>query len=192
MAVLVNLNLFAIRLGRGELETLAGSVMFTGQILCLENPRYAANRPRVFTTVMLLGLGLFAAPLVALSAPGVTECIRVYSSAPAVGLLAVLVLVCGIAPFVLMNRWQPEVTATEAGLVYCAEPVLVSMLALFLPGWLAQWTGVDFPNERVTVRLLAGGGLVTVANVLLQSRWLESGPLFGTSPRLTPNPKEHP
>jgi len=174
MAILVKLNLFALRLGRGELETLASAVMFTAQILWLEHPRYAANRPQCFTTIMLLAMGLFAVPVVVVTAPGMAECFRVYRSLPACGLVAGLVLVCSLSPFLLMNRWQREVTATEAGLVYCAEPVLVSVLALFLPGWLSHWTGVEYANEQVTARLLFGGGLITAANVLLQSRWLEA------------------
>jgi drug/metabolite transporter (DMT)-like permease len=88
--------------------------------------------------------------------------------------MAVIVSFCTIAAFLLMNRWQRQVTATEAGLVYCAEPVFVSLLALFLPGWLSHWAGVNYPNEQLTVRLLLGGGLITAANVLLQSRWLEA------------------
>jgi len=174
MALLANLNPRALRLGRGELETLASSVMFTAQILCLENPRYAANRSQCFTTLMLLGIGLFTIPLLLVTAPGIAECVRAYRSVPACGILAILVLGCSMVPFLLMNRWQREVTATEAGLVYCAEPVLASFLALFTPVWLSHWSGVDYPNERLTVCLLAGGGLVTAANVLLQSRWLEA------------------
>jgi drug/metabolite transporter (DMT)-like permease len=173
MAVLVKLNLFAIKLGRGEIETLACSLMFAAQILCLEHPRYAANRMLCFTTVMLLATGLFALPIVVATAPSVTDCFRVYASIPACGLMAVIVSFCTIAAFLLMNRWQRQVTATEAGLVYCAEPVFVSLLALFLPGWLSQWAGVDYANEQLTVRLLLGGGLITAANVLLQSRWLK-------------------
>jgi drug/metabolite transporter (DMT)-like permease len=183
MALLVNLNLLAIRLGRGELETLAGSVMFAAQILCLEKPRYAANRWECFTTVMFLGMGLFAAPLLLASAPDIRVCFRAYHSLPACELLAVLVLVCSLAPFLLMNRWQREVTATEAGLVYCAEPVLVSLLALFLPASLSRWTGVAFANEPITGRLLLGGGLITAANVLLQSRWLAAKPENGKPTR---------
>ena len=174
MALLVKLNVFDLRLGRGELETLASSVMFTAQILCLDHPRYAANRPQCFTTIMLLAMGLFAVPVVVVTAPGVAECFRVYQSVPACGLVSVLVLVCSLGPFLLMNRWQREVTATEAGLVYCAEPVLVSVLALFLPAWLSHWAGVNYANEQITGRLLLGGGLITAANVLLQSRWLEA------------------
>ena len=173
MAVLVNLNPLAIRLGRGELETLASSLLFTAQILCLEHPRYAANRPQCFTTVMLLFMGLFALPVALATAPTAADCINAYRSGPAIGLVGLLVLVCSISPFLLMNRWQREVTATEAGLIYCTEPVVVSVLALFLPAWLSRWTGVDYPNEQLSIRLLLGGGLITAANALLQLPWLE-------------------
>jgi len=173
MAVLVKLNLYAIKLGRGEIETLAASVMFAAQILCLEHPRYAANRPLCFTTVMLLAAGLFTLPLVMVTAPSAADCFRVYASVPACGLMAVIVLFCTLGAFVLMSRWQRHLSATEAGLVYCAEPLFVSVLALFLPGWFSHWTGLDYPDEHLSTRLLTGGGLITTANVLLQSRWLE-------------------
>jgi len=174
MGLLVNINPLAIRLGRGELEILASSVLFTGQILCVEHPRYAANRPDYFTAVMLFAIGVFTIPLVFATAPGGRECVRLYQSVSTVGLLALLILVCSITPFLLMNRWQREVTATEAGLVYCAEPVLVSVLALFLPALLSRWSAVSYPNERLTLSLVLGGALVTAANFLLQSSWLEA------------------
>jgi drug/metabolite transporter (DMT)-like permease len=173
MAVLVRLNPRELKLGRGEIETLAASVLFAAQILCLNHRRYAANRPLCFTTAMLLATAVFTLPLVVATAPGFAECFRVYASVPACSVMAVIVLFCTLIPFVLMSRWQRHVTATEAGLIYCAEPLFVSALALFLPGWFSQWTGLNYPSELLTVRLLIGGTLITGANVLLQSRWLE-------------------
>jgi hypothetical protein len=67
-----------------------------------------------------------------------------------------------------MNRWQPKITTTEAGLIYCIEPVFASMMALFLPAMFSAWGGFDYANERLTWHLLVGGGLVTLANVLIQ------------------------
>ena len=61
-------------------------------------------------------------------------------------------------------------SATEAGLIYCVEPIFASALALFLPALLSVWAGINYPNETATWTLLAGGGLITAANVLLQLR----------------------
>ena len=176
MAVLVDLDPRSLRLGRGEIETLIASVLFTGQILALEHPRYRANRPACFTTVMLLGAGALALPMVCVTAPGAGACVRAFASLPVCGLMLVIILLCTLGSFILMNRWQRHVTATEAGLIYCSEPLFVCLLSLFLPGLLSLWAGVDYPDERVTLRLLAGGGLITAANVLLLSRWLEPRP----------------
>ncbi len=68
----------------------------------------------------------------------------------------------------MMNAWQPKITATEAGLIYCIEPIFGSGMALFLPAWYSTWAGIDYANERATWTLLVGGSLITIANVLLQ------------------------
>jgi len=173
VAVLARLNFHSLKLGRGEWETLIASLLFTGQILGLEQPRYAANRPAVFSTIMFLAMALFCIPLVWVSAPGASAGLRAYASWPACGFLAILVVFCTLFAYTLMNRWQRHVTATEAGLIYCVEPVIASSLALFLPAIFSLWAGIDYENEQLTLRLVIGGGLITGANVLLQSNWLE-------------------
>ena len=44
------------------------------------------------------------------------------------------------------------------------------ILLLILPALLSAWAGIHYPNETATWTLLVGGGLITVANVLLQLR----------------------
>ncbi len=173
VAVLAQLNLHSLKLGRGELETLIASLLFTGQILCLEQPRYAVNRPANFSTVMFLLMALLCVPLVCATAPGAAACLRAYASLPACGFLAILVVFCTLISYTMMNRWQKFVTATEAGLIYSIEPVIASLLALFLPAIFSLWAGINYANEELTVRLFVGGGLIMVANILLQSKWLE-------------------
>lgn len=170
LAILAGLDIRTLKLGRGETETLIGSLSFAGQILWLERPRYAANDPIRFSVVMFLAMTLCCLPLVALTAPDATTCLRAYASPAACGFLALLVVVCTLGGYLLMNRWQPHVTATEAGLIYCAEPVFASALCLFLPAWLSLWASLSYANETLTARLLLGGGLITIANVLLQKR----------------------
>jgi drug/metabolite transporter (DMT)-like permease len=173
VAVLADLNLRALKIGRGEMETLIASLLFTGQILTLEHPRYAANRPVHFSIVMFLAMALFSAPLLWTTAPNAAACLRAYSSPAACGFMALLIIVSTLIGYLIMNRWQREVSATEAGLIYCIEPVCASVMALFLPAWFSVWAGINYPNELLTARLLIGGALVTAANLLLQSRWLE-------------------
>jgi hypothetical protein len=147
--------------------------MFTGQILLLEQPRYAASRPLQFSIVMFLAMALFTAPLVWATAPSAAACVQAYSSMAACGFMVTLITICTLAGYLIMNHWQRRVTATEAGLIYCIEPVCASALALFLPAWFSMWAGIHYPNELLTSRLLIGGALVTAANILLQSPWLE-------------------
>ena len=175
-AVLADLNLHSLKLGRGELETLIASLFFTAQILVLERPRYAANRPVQFSIAMFLAMALFSAPLLWATAPGFAACLHAYSSPAACGFMALLITVCTLLGYLIMNRWQRQVPATEAGLIYCIEPVCASTMALFLPALFSTWAGINYPDEMLTTRLFIGGALVTVANVLMQTKWLEGKP----------------
>jgi drug/metabolite transporter (DMT)-like permease len=173
VAGLAGLNVHSLKLGRGELETLLAALLFTGQIITLEHPRYAGNRPALLSTVMFAAMAGLCVPVLGATAPSAAACLRVFSTPATVGFLAVLVVFCTLGAYTLMNRWQPFVSSTEAGLIYCLEPVLASLLALFLPFWLSRWTGIGYVNEHLTLRLLVGGGLITTANILLQSPWKE-------------------
>jgi drug/metabolite transporter (DMT)-like permease len=82
-------------------------------------------------------------------------------------LVGFLALGCTLGAYAVMNRWQPHLPATEAGLIYCSEPVFTSVLALFLPGLLSRLPGISYADERLLPRLLIGGGLITAANVLV-------------------------
>ena len=106
--------------------------------------------------------------LVAISAPRLADVPLLLTSAPWVGFTLALALFCTIGAFTLMNAFQPRITATEAGLIYCLESGFASGLALFLPALFARWGGFTYPDETLTFGLLAGGGLITAANVIIQ------------------------
>jgi drug/metabolite transporter (DMT)-like permease len=168
--VLSRLNLHDFKLGRGEGETLVASLFLTGQILCLESPRYAGNRPANFSTVMFAGMALLSLPPALATAPSASAFLRAYAPPVTWGLLAVLVVFSTLISYVLMNYWQKQVTATEAGLIYCLEPLVASTLCLFLPAWLSSWAAIHYDNEKLTGRLFIGGGLIFAANLLIQSK----------------------
>jgi len=170
LTILSGADLSVVKLGRGETETLIGSVMFAGQILWLEHPRYARNRSLCFSAVMFGTMAFLCWPGIALTAPTDSGLLRAYSSPAALAFLAALVLVCTMGAYLFMNQWQRAVSATEASLIYCLEPVFASLFALFLPAWLSSWTALEYGNEHLTARLLWGGGIITFANVLLHGR----------------------
>ena len=158
------------RLGRGEAETLLATVFFTVQILLLERPAYAQNRATAITFVMFAVVGIVLMLVAAAAAPSAAALWRVWMSPANVALQIALTLFCSLFAFLLMNRWQRHVTATEAGLIYCFEPVFASLIALFAPGLLSTAMGIEYVNEQLTWRLLAGGGLILLANVALHLR----------------------
>jgi len=170
VAVLGRFDWQAVRLGRGELETLVSSLFFMGQILWLDRPEFVANRPVPVTFLMFVLEAAVFAVMAAAAAPRVADLPLLLTSLPWLGLTALLTLFCTVGAFTLMNTWQPRVTATEAGLIYCLEPVFAATVALFLPGWFSAWAGFGYANETVTGNLVLGGGLITAANVLIQLR----------------------
>ncbi len=154
--------------GRGEIETLLASLLFTVQILTLENPRYRENRGLPVTLVMCAAIAaMFLIPSL-LAAPRVADVIGAGSSWPAFGLTAALALFCSVGAFLLMNHWQPKVSATEAGLIYTSEPLFTAVYVLFLPAWLATWTGGGYANERFGIATWIGGSMIIAANLILQ------------------------
>ena len=172
VAVLSNVDWGQFRLGRGEWETLASSALFTAQILWLERPKFLNNDSRRMTVVMFAVTALLLTPVVAVNTSGWRQCIALYRPAAALGIIAFLILGSTVVAYSIMNEWQPHVPATEAGLIYCCEPLFTAIFAVFLPGCLSAWAGVAYANERLTWRLAAGGGLITAANlvVLLRKR----------------------
>ncbi len=157
-----------LRLGRGELETLASALFFTFQILTLENPIYRKNRGSMVTFIMFFGIAVLFVPITLISAPGWMACLEAGASVETWTLIGGLAVFCSVGAYLLMNIWQPRVSATEAGLIYTIEPVFTAIYVLFLPMLLGRFIGADYPNESLTAELVMGGILILAANFLMQ------------------------
>ncbi len=168
VAILGRFDFQAMRFGRGELETLLSSVFFMMQIFLLERKEFAENRALPVTLVMFVVQAVLFSAMAAGTAPSAASLLVPWTSGPWLGFTLLLTLFCTLGAYTLMNMWQPKITATEAGLIYCIEPLFASVLALFLPALFSAWGGFNYPNERLTWHLLIGGGLITVANILIQ------------------------
>lgn len=178
-AVLSGMRPDQLHLGRGELETIAAAFFFTFQILALENPRCDGNRGLSVTFVMFLGTALLFVPITAVAAPKLSDCVVAGASLEALGLVGALGLVCTVAAYLLMNTWQPRVSATEAGLIYTTEPVFTAGYVLFLPAVLGTFIGGDYQNESLSVPLVVGGAFIVSANLLMQWRRPPHSPPMG-------------
>lgn len=170
VAVLAQFDFRSFHVGRGELETLVASLFFMWQILTLEKKEFAGTRVLPVTAIMFTTEAAVFCLMAGLTAPAPAALLAPWTSGPWLVFTLLLTVVCTIGAFTLMNRFQPAITATEAGLLYCTEPLFASVLALFLPALFSGWAGFDYANETLTWRLLLGGGLITAANLLIQFR----------------------
>jgi len=170
VAILSNFNFRELHLGRGELETLISSGFFMWQILVLENKGFAGNRVLPVTAVMFVTEAAIFSVMALLTAPEPAAVLVPWTNAPWLVFTLLLTLFCTVGSFTLMNKWQPSITATEAGLIYCTEPIFTSVMALFLPTLFSAWAGFNYANETITWHLLVGGALITSANILIQLR----------------------
>lgn len=180
-AILSGIRPGTLAIGRGEMITLVAALLFTFQILTLENTAYQANRGLQVTFVMCLGITAIFLPVALLTAPASDSIITAGASWPAFLLVAILTVFCSVGAFLLMNRWQREISATEAGLIYTTEPVFTALYVLFLPRWIGTWTGGGYPNESPGTAMIAGGGLILAANLLMQWRRLPAQASAATS-----------
>ena len=154
----------------GELVIVASTFFIAGQIVWVERPRYASNRPGPVTLLMFALMGFFFALLFPILG-GTSANARLLFGAPVPAtLMLATVLLCTILNFYIMNRWQRWIDATEAGLIYCLEPVIATVLASFLPGWISRWAGLHYADETFGWTLFAGGALIMGATLLVATR----------------------
>jgi drug/metabolite transporter (DMT)-like permease len=155
------------RLGTGEWMIIVSTLSIACQIVWVERPLYVENRAGVVTLIMF---GMMAAAFGCgyLMAGGSGRTAGELFGTPVLwGLTLGLVLLCTVFNFLIMNAWQRCVSATEAGLIYCIEPVVATILSAFLPGWISRWASISYPNETLTWTLLVGGVLIIGATVLV-------------------------
>lgn len=154
-------------LGPGELVTILSAGFFAGQIVWVERPVFAENRPLLVTMLMFALMGVVFGAGYAGQGGTAAMLARLFEPAAVWQMFLVLLFPCTIFTFLIMNAWQRWVSATEAGLIYCIEPVIAAILSAFLPGWISRYAGIDYANEPLRWTLLLGGLLIISATVLV-------------------------
>ncbi len=155
------------RLGPGELVTILSTGFFAGQIVWVERPLFAENRAGLVTMLMFALMGVMFGLIYALQGGNPALTANLFGPSAVWQMFLVLLFPCTIFTFLIMNAWQRWVSATEAGLIYCIEPVIAAILSAFLPGWISRYAGIDYANEPLRWTLLIGGALIVGATVLV-------------------------
>lgn len=154
-------------LSPGALIVILSTGFLACQIVWVERPLYADNRSGVVTLLMFALLsGMFAVAYLGMGgSPALAG--KLFDSPVLIDITLTLVLLCTVANFWIMNAWQRYISATEAGLIYCLEPVIATALSAFLPGWISRFAGISYPNEALPWTLFIGGALILSATALV-------------------------
>jgi drug/metabolite transporter (DMT)-like permease len=178
-------------LGFGEIETILGAALFTGQILAIERDRYADNNMRRVASVMFAVKALVLLPVMCVGVfahhpsprwiATVHGVFLAYVHAPLLGMTMLITVISTLYAYLAMTRWQGSVSSTQAGLIYATEPVFATLWALFLPEWFSWFSGISYSNEVLSAGFFKGAALVLAANALLLFRPYSSPGLKPTS-----------
>ena len=167
VGILGNFDWRVMQFGRGEFETLIATVFFTAQILWLDHPIFRGNNSTHVSIIMFAAIAIVLAPLWITHAQAFSDVTVVFANVPIFAIYVSVMAICSLGSFLLMNRFQPAVDPTTAGIIYCAEPLFATVLALVLPALLAPFLGITYANEQFTPALIVGGSLIILANALI-------------------------
>ncbi len=142
-------------LGRGEILTLLCAVAFAFQIQ-MTNVITRSHPPEAITFVQFVCGVLFSgATLLVLKVPGGGLVAAVGERHVAWTVLYTAVA-CSVVAMGVLNRFQRDISATRASVLYMMEPVFAALFALV------------FTGEAMTLRKLAGGAVILLGNLLCE------------------------
>ncbi len=162
----------------GDTLTTLGAVLFTCQLLLVDyygkRINSTAITPGMFLVVAIAASLTFAvlhttalASVPIHSGHAWQSWLKLFLSPLFIGIVLFLALFCSVVAFLGMNKYQPQITAVQASIIYSSEPVFASSWALFLPGVLGVIeTKIGYPNEIISAQLVLGGTLVLLANIV--------------------------
>jgi drug/metabolite transporter (DMT)-like permease len=161
----------ATRWQLGDTLTTIAAFLFAVQIIQVDlfsrRMPTAQLTPGMFVATMSFGVVTFAAGVIAMpSSTALPARLTLLQDGSFMTLTVVTSLLCTVAAFYLMNKYQPFVTPADAALIYTLEPIFATFWAMWLPGLISPLVGLDYPSEEPGWQLTAGGLLVVAGNVL--------------------------
>ena len=148
--------------GMGEAFSALCAVSFTFHILWTD--RFSRQASPEALTAGLMFWGTVYSGLLTLVLPGGAAAFRpgtlggVVSDVPLMGNLAFLSVIASIGCLYVVNRFQNSLPPARAALLYTMEPIFAALIS-----W--AWWG-----EPMTLRKIAGGGIILAGNVLAETQ----------------------
>ena len=172
----------ALTLGKGELFGLLCSFGFAAQVLWNGRALYSENDALRSTTIMAATVAVIILAASIPFAPSPKVLVDIFSTPATVGVGAFSAITWIVAGYWLLIAFQRFVSATQAAVILAFEPVFAAAFAFFVPGLISHLTGSTYQNEALTPALLKGGGLILLANLVLQLNSEPAEPSAGSSP----------
>jgi drug/metabolite transporter (DMT)-like permease len=155
----------------GDSLTVVSTLFFTCQILSIDRLakrlRASSFTPGMFLVVSLGGWLIHFGTLPFI--PGIQVSEGLFQATSTYSFALLILTLAGfpsLLSFSWMNTYQPQVTPTQAAVIYTTEPVFVTLWAMVLPGIFHSLWGLGMENERLSATIVVGGLLILLANVL--------------------------
>jgi drug/metabolite transporter (DMT)-like permease len=167
------------RLGMGETLTLLSSLIFAVAILLVD--RLGRTVPSGHLTIGFMAGHGFPALLLALvwaaGGAGMEACfawtISLLQDPSILVDIGLLTVFCTVFSFHWMTVYQPRVSASRAALIYLLEPVFASVFS------------IAWGHDRLTLRLVLGGTLILLGNVLVELPIWRHSPLTKNTDKIS-------
>ncbi len=171
MGILTGFHAQNFSFGRGEWESLGAAVLFALQIIWIGSLDPKSYKPNILTFVLCITVAFFCAlALLAIiffqKTFSFDQILSTQYSFHSIFLTLSLAIIGTALPFLIMNRYQNQISATTAGFLYCFEPIATALGALFLPELLGR-SGSTYLNESFSFNLGLGGFFILAANLMV-------------------------
>jgi drug/metabolite transporter (DMT)-like permease len=142
----------SVGLGRGELLSIACAVAFAFQIQ-MTNVVTRNHRPEAISLVQFANAVLFSGITLLAAGASPAALVRALGERHVAWTVLYTAGACSVVAMGVLNRFQRDVSATRASLLYMIEPVFAALFAALLAG------------EALTTRKLAGGAIILLGNL---------------------------
>lgn len=113
-------------MNKGDVLTLISTIAFSFEMVFIEM-FVRKGEETVLAFIMVMSTGLFAGIVaLCLDKPEVTW------SAPLIGSLLWIAIICTAISFQIQTKWQPKTSATAAAVIFTMEPVFAALFAMLI------------------------------------------------------------